>query len=185
MRFRFGAVAVAVLCFATNASAIATYSYTGNNFTTINDSGLSPGSYDTGMSVSGTITLTAPLASNLANADISASVISFSFTDGRQTFTEADSLASANFWSFSTDGTGAITAWLIDLKDVLSPPRRILTQNRIIGEIVAIEDSGFLDFDLGQILDNPGTWTATIPEASTSLLLGMGLLGIAIRRRCA
>jgi len=85
------------------ASAISTYAYSGLDFTFVIGS----------MSVSGSFDAASNLNPNLTLEDIGADLLSFSFTDGRTVFTEADSTI-GNF-VVDTDGTGAITGWTIAL----------------------------------------------------------------------
>ncbi len=90
----------------------ATYTYTGNDYTIIQDGPIPAGTYDTTMSISGSFTVAVPLAANL-NADITASLQSFSFFDGRHTITQLN----ASFIGFlvKTDATGGLITWQIQL----------------------------------------------------------------------
>lgn len=68
------------------AATTNTYTYVGDNYT---DAG--GGSYTTSMSVSGSFTFSSPLASNLSNFDALPSIVSFTFADGVQVYSETDS----------------------------------------------------------------------------------------------
>jgi hypothetical protein len=93
------------------AQADTIYTYTGSPFQfTINQEPPS-GAYTTAMKVTGSFTLAAPLAPNLSNDDITADVLSFSFTDGRNTI--SDSNAVAKFFQFTTFN---IPGWHIQLQ---------------------------------------------------------------------
>jgi hypothetical protein len=173
----FGAVGI--------ASADTTYTYLGNDFTTIVDSPFPPDSYTTSMGVSGSLTLTSALAPNLDNADISGSIVSFDLTDGRQTFTEATTaciggtnrgqLCASNpecpggvcsdlpvkVFRVSTSASGEITSWLINASTAESFPRNtISTENRFV-----VRDRGEKIFSLfaqdsAQVSGSPGTWSS-------------------------
>ena len=73
------------------AKAVVIHSYTGKNFDTFRDTQPPLGSYDAMMSVSGIFTVAAPLLSLGSLTDISASVLSYSFSDGRQTLDDSNS----------------------------------------------------------------------------------------------
>lgn len=66
--------------------------------------------------VTGSFTVNAPLAANLALSDISAAVTSYSFNDGINTFTSTDPKARIHYFSLSTDGSGQIVSALIFLE---------------------------------------------------------------------
>jgi len=104
-----GAVmATLTLCvtLASSASAAVRYTYTGGNFTTAN----SP--YTTSMHLSGWFELNAPIPPNTPwPADFTAAVTGFSFFDGVNTLTNANSsLLSARF---KTNGSGGFDTWEI------------------------------------------------------------------------
>ena len=87
------------------AKALVIYSYTGNNFDTIDDFTPPAGSYDTSMSVSGSFTLAALLPSLFPVTDIRADVLSYSFSDGRQTLDDGNSTVSNFIMSTASDGS--------------------------------------------------------------------------------
>src|SRR5262245_13854615 len=90
------------------------YTYTGHSYTSIGDGPIPAGSYDFTMSVNGSFTLANPLAAYLSNSNITASVLSFSFFDGRTTLDTSSVLPGKDF-RFSTDAAGNITGWDIGL----------------------------------------------------------------------
>jgi len=92
------------------------YSYSGKNFQTISDSQALPGSYATSMRVTGSFTVDAPLPANAAFGTLFVSPLSFSFSDGRDTFIDSTTPFLQSF-IFSTGSAGEITAWQITLQD--------------------------------------------------------------------
>jgi hypothetical protein len=162
------------------ASAVVTYSYSGNNFTTVVDWPSVGGTYSNSMSVSGSMTLGAPLAPNLLNQGIAP--LSFSFGDGRNTLTHASSFSSQSFY-VSTNALGDLTNWSIYLQTPLNiePIRAILSSN-----------DGSLVVDQGSIVPfagsadsaetaQPGIWNL-VPEPSTAALLAAGLMLATFKR---
>lgn len=171
------------LAAASNVSAAAIYSYAGNNFDTFVESPFPPGAYDNTMSVTGSFTLGSFLAPNLSNQDITASVLSFSFNDGRQTFTEASGLGVIAF-VVSTSGSGDLTEWFIDLGTSSGQPRNTIST---VNRGVVVRDRGeqiftLLARDTGQVSGSPGVWTV-VPEPGTAILLGLGLVVLGSVRR--
>jgi hypothetical protein len=158
--------------------ATATYTYTGNPFTTVS------GPYTTSDFVSGMVTLAGPLAPNMAFDFVSPTA--FSFSDGVQTIT--DQTAAGNIiFAFETGPTGAITAWEVDIH---APTlRRILTEHQPMGGLT--QDLGgqvFLPPLVGGNSDSPGTWVKTVsgvPDTGSTLslmTLTLMALGVAASR---
>lgn len=87
--------------------ASVTYTYVGNPFTSAS------GAYTTSMRVTGSFDTLIPLAPGLENRDVRASVLSYSFADGIQTLTDANSVLVS--FRISTDSDGGITQWQITL----------------------------------------------------------------------
>ena len=180
------AVALAVHPTAAYASVI--YSYNGANFDSIYDTENVPGTYTTEMSVSGYFELAAPLAPNLPYAtDISASIISFSFSDGRITPNYAPPPISTFF--VGTDSQGAISAWQVEVvalsNDNTYAVNDILTVfhgNPGDGDF-AVRSSCPPDTPGGDCADSAQTYTtgtwSVVPEPTTGLLVSFGLLGLA------
>ncbi|MBU1350632.1 MAG: IPTL-CTERM sorting domain-containing protein [Gammaproteobacteria bacterium] len=61
------------------------------------------------MGVSGSFTRASPLAGNLVNANVAASLTSFSFSDGLNTYASSDAAVRIYSFTVTTDATGAIT----------------------------------------------------------------------------
>jgi len=196
---------IAVLLSPIAAQATVIYTYTGNTFTDIVDTNPPAGVYDTTMSVSGTFTVAAPLVSLAPLTDITASVLSFSFFDGRFLM-ESDTTTVPRFL-ITTDSAGAVLDWDIILIEPFPRPTsvgdfsmtmrtkddidfgRLDRCNAIQSIFVRVCNSG-TTLDLGRNNFSQGTWAITIvavPEPPAALLLGSGLLalfGFARAGRC-
>jgi hypothetical protein len=98
-----------------NARANTVYSYTGNDYTVTSDGTPPSGAYDTTMSISGSFTLASPLSANLPVTDLTPNVLSFSFFDGRNTITNLNQDPSLTSFTVTTDATGRIDQWLLEL----------------------------------------------------------------------
>jgi hypothetical protein len=103
---------VANLAASSVADAV-TLTYAGTNFSSFEASGPTPPSdpYTTADSITGSVQLAAPLAPNLSFAEVRP--MSFSFSDGVNTLTNAD--ATGTSFYFSTNGSGEIVEWLIEV----------------------------------------------------------------------
>jgi hypothetical protein len=177
MRLRSLVLSAALLVLPFPLMADTIYTYTGDPFTNFS----SPSLFTTSDFVSGSFTLSAPLAANLSDYTITPT--SFDFSDGVQTATLAD--VEAGDWSIavSTDANGNITGWVIGFDGTLG-------QFQTVDE----DEVGFVG-DYANDFIGPfgnetgynsvaGTWTESTtdppaaPEPSTITLLGTGLLGL-------
>lgn len=118
---------------ATEAGAQATYSYTGHEFQIVR------GSYTTSDKVVITFSLPTPLAAG-TTTDISGLVSSYTFSDGVQTLTQANSTLIDS--SVTTDGSGAPLYWSLaafetPLPDTVGDPLYGITLGRTDVNIVA------------------------------------------------
>jgi hypothetical protein len=155
-------VTILLVAFASSADATVMYEYTGNPFTFV----LSP--YATSDFVSGSFTVNDPLP---ASSSVSPIPLSFSFSDGLQTLTDASVTAST--FSFSTDAQGNFTGWFVQLLNGTS-------YGIFTGTIAGFLDQGTSLDAYATNTQARGSWTmSVIPEPSTLPLVTLGLLGIA------
>ena len=158
-------------------AANVTYTYTGNDFT----STTLPSSYTTSDSVTGFITLAAPLAANINSFPAtSLTPVSFSISNGVQTI---NTLASGDYFGFKTDASGNISQWQVAVNGT---NLHISTVNfpGVLG--VFDSTSNNADTDGAQNLNLAGTWSiSAVPEADTYAMMvaGLGLIGLRLRRR--
>lgn len=192
----------ALLLLTSPATASTLYRYVGNPFTLVVDNDPPPGSFNSSMFVEVLLEFEDPLAPNLdvSDAVISGNLLSFSFTDGMQTITEAE--ATSVVARFSTDSNGGILEWGVQAVLRSSPSSDPFevgdTQYTIdsFSSINAVRDSArnFVcltptaiggcggQSDLARVTRNPGMWTV-VPEPSTGLLVGLGLAAAGMRGR--
>jgi len=183
----FGRVLVIPAAFILTMPLMAeTYTYKGNDFTTVTGTGLT-----TSDSVTGSFTLASPLGVNLNGGNVAASALSFSFTDGPDTITNStpgvDSCNCSPTIDIWTDGSGNIINWDIGLTVGNLGSETILSQDYFAGIFTGtlIRDSGNLDNSGNNTASNSGeagTWTASsssaAPEPGSIWLLGAGLAAL-------
>jgi hypothetical protein len=90
------------------------YTYTGNPYAFFIDTDPPKGEFTTAMKVTGSFTLSAPLGAGLEHTDVTANVLSFSFSNGRDTI--SDSNADFKLFQFTTDVFGDFSGWHIQLQ---------------------------------------------------------------------
>lgn len=140
-------------------------------------------------------TMTGTQLENLSDFTIpAASIVSFSFTDGSALSITQQNETSAQF-SVSTNPTGAITAWGIELYGDGTEPGMVYKVVSCYEDEPVCSSNDIFDFSgvgtinngfwsatygSGQQIGNPDTWTVMdTPEPSTLILLGFGLLILA------
>jgi hypothetical protein len=194
MTFQVNTRALAVVALASvlaplaSAHAAVTYTYTGADFINAHDP------FTTSEHVSGTVTFATPLAANLTLADAFPDITAFSFTAGPETLTNLTYNPSSSQFLVTTDPTGVVTGWHIDI--ALGGGGDFILNNNwfsTFGDQVAVGANfvGDAKFDPGEAfaLNRTGaTFVATaaaVPEpANWALMLGgFGLLGGALRLR--
>ncbi len=155
-----------------NAFADVSYFYTGTDFT------IAEGPYTTSDSVTGSITLSAPLGSYLFYDAITP--VAFSFSDGVQTLTQNNT--NNNSFTVSTDAAGDITAWVMNVAAEVSGVNLelIITANAPgytfdLGASAIVVPGSFVEASTSA----PGTWSAgVVPETSTWVMMGLGFAGL-------
>ena len=175
---------VAALSLAYPASVQAvptTYQYTGNPFTQVSDP------YTTSDFVTVMMTLAAPLPPNMF--DIQVTPTAFTLSDGVQTLTNFANVVNATFL-FSTDASGAIIQWAVDVGVIDGGTERIITTNS--SPAAGRFDEGFFitppkPGHSGFNALSEGEWSATgrVPDAGSTLslmTLTLMALGLVARR---
>jgi hypothetical protein len=194
LKLVFKCFAALSLCVITSGAWAATqYSYTGSPYTIFNPNDGSNVFFPAG-SVSGTFSVGAPLAANLSGQDISGDVVSYSFSSGAATLTDANSAVAA--FDVTTDGAGSITGWLIfittpvaapgDLADLIAI--RSASSNIVYkdGECASVSATACTSFISGTGSNastsggGPGAWAQvsprSVPALSPAWLTGLALL---------
>jgi hypothetical protein len=159
-----------------------TYTYTGQAFTSYR------APYTALSSVTGYITLGAALPANMSLLT-QVTPVAFSFTDGIQTLTQANTVATTLF-AVETDATGDIDEWLIGMEaadtsqiDTINAPEvSSLGANTVI-DLAAIN----MPPASASNRNMAGYWTfpanappdmSPVPEPDSLVLAGTGLLGL-------
>jgi hypothetical protein len=176
------------------------YTYTGNHFTSLQGStALTTSDY-----VSGTFTFASPLAGNLANADESASVLSWSMSNQILTIVAANLSTNPSYSTpsmfFTTDASGNITDWDFQAwtggcdashscENVASIDLEQYSANDAFDQSLLYSDINTFSSGASNNVA-PGTWsevTQTTPEPGSLLLLfaGASFLTAAGRFRAA
>jgi hypothetical protein len=139
----YNKIILAVLSLGLSAAACATtYTYTGLPYNT------ATAPYTTAMSITGNFTTASPLPASMAITDIGPNgtnlVTSWSFTDGINTYTQANSVVLPQLGTFriGTDATGSITSFYIQIEQPLPP--------HVVGQLLNVLDVVNIGFTQSQ-----------------------------------
>ena len=152
------------------ARADVIYTYTGNDFT----SAISP--YTTSDSITGYFVVATPLAANLSLGPITP--ISFSFSDGVDTLTNANT-TSQTFY-VATSPSGSLSNWGIAVATAASTEGIEICNSAICTP--SQFDNGWTDNEASSAVNrsDPGSWQSSVPEPPSMATLITGLLGLVL-----
>jgi hypothetical protein len=177
-----------------SAGADVIYTYTGNDFTAVQNQNPPPApQYTKTDSVSGSFTLPTALGGNLPNLPLTTiNPTSFSFTDGVQTLTNNTPGLAASF-ELATNAAAIPSYWEI-LLSVATPFMTNVIESAHNSPGQTIDEgsqstsgiSGTVNF--GYVIEHPGPWSAastSVAEPGSAWLLAAGLAFLFWRARSA
>jgi hypothetical protein len=168
----FHCFGLSLLFLSSNVFAMTTYGYTSSNFTNIVNDIAGNGSYTTSMNVDGSFTVDTSLGGDLNNVDISSEAgFTFSFFDGRTTISSSDTASTANRFLISTNSSGEITGWDIDL----GLNEATWTQPGDIRQTIVAFYDGALSNNGGEIIECANVDCDFSPNRDTGSILGVGV----------
>jgi hypothetical protein len=151
------------------------YAYTGNDYT------YAVAPYTTSDSITGSFTI-AELAPDLVAQLITP--VSYTFSDGVQTLDNTNACDFCSIFYVSTDASGQITAWLIQVvpttpTDSIYTDSGIPTSNLIPRDEVEFNVCTSSGCYAAEVLSDPGSWSgqdSSVPEPSPLALMSPALL---------
>lgn len=194
---KYGLLSCVLLCLpVSTASAQETYTYTGNNFTTVF------GGYTTAMGINKSVTLSITLGPNLVDFDAAPFVTALTISDGFYSFTEATPFSFSEF-RVSTNAVGNIQNWNIEYRRLADrwmhscndpTPKTLTSAGQCAFKNVAQDLGQHNTVDRGHNTGIPGTWTiglAPLPAVPllapwsllflSGLMIALGLAGLGWR----
>ena len=133
-----------------------------------------PGSFDLTQSLDGSFDTTVPLAASsvfdFIGADAGLLAV-FSMSDDRSAYAGVD----MSIFTVATDALGDIEFWVLEgtVGEALFRSSHVFPTDLGVTDFAALNGAGL---DTAQT-SVPGQW-ATVPEPSTALMMGLGLIGL-------
>lgn len=174
-----------LMCLAAPAKADSVESYTGNAYTTVS---VPSSGYTTANFITATLTFANPLPADaslaygfggIGTATATDPLLAFVISDGAATLNLSDGI---NIF-LVTGNQGQIVSWFVGACPApCSSALNIDTQFGLAAPFATLGTDGSTRGASGTVLayntDDPGKWT-TVPEPSSLLMLGMGILALA------
>lgn len=189
-----------VLLPAIGEAAPITYAYTGAPYSiTLIDTDPPAGSYILGeMRLTGSITLAEALAPNstasFGSSSPSASLLGFSYNDGRILYTDSNLGGGIYGITLETDASGGVASWDVEVHRLSPTPdvsQAVFVSLGFDDVLFSFDDVLLHGNPAGQDrvrTSAPGSWTVTstdtpVPEPATLFLVSVALVGLVANRR--